>query len=37
VIMERGLTLLDCMDLDKNEGRQFRLDRIETAKVLSGE
>jgi predicted DNA-binding transcriptional regulator YafY len=35
VIMERSLTLLDVMDLDKNEGRQLRLDRIETAKVLS--
>lgn len=35
VVMERSLTLLHCMDLDKNEGRQFRLDRIETAEVLA--
>lgn len=34
VIMERGETLLNCVDLDKGEPRQFRLDRIEHASVL---
>lgn len=34
VIMERGETLLNCLDLDKGEARQFRLDRIEHAVVL---
>jgi predicted DNA-binding transcriptional regulator YafY len=28
VVMERGVTLLNCDDLDKGERRQFRLDRI---------
>jgi predicted DNA-binding transcriptional regulator YafY len=31
VVMERSITLLNCDDLDKNERRQFRLDRIESA------
>jgi predicted DNA-binding transcriptional regulator YafY len=34
VIMERSLTMLECTDLDKNEERQFRMDRIEIARVL---
>jgi predicted DNA-binding transcriptional regulator YafY len=34
VIMERGVTLLNCDDLDKREARQFRLDRIVAAKVV---
>ena len=33
-VMERSVTLLNCHDLDKNEARQFRLDRIEAAAVL---
>jgi len=33
VIMERSVTLLNCHDLDKDEERQFRLDRVETAEV----
>ncbi len=31
VIMDRQLTFLNCFDLDKQEARQFRLDRIEAA------
>ncbi|HVY44877.1 MAG TPA: HTH domain-containing protein [Minicystis sp.] len=31
VILERGVSLLNCDDLDKGERRQFRLDRIEEA------
>lgn len=34
VVMERSETLLNCLDLDKQEPRQFRLDRIEHAEVL---
>jgi predicted DNA-binding transcriptional regulator YafY len=34
VVMERSETLLNCLDLDKNEPRQFRLERIERADVL---
>jgi len=34
VIMERGVTLLNCDDLDKAEARQFRLDRIISAEVV---
>lgn len=34
VVMERSITLLNCDDLDKNERRQFRLDRIEKATVV---
>jgi predicted DNA-binding transcriptional regulator YafY len=33
VIMERSETLLNCDDLEKNEPRQFKLDRIEWAEV----
>lgn len=34
VTLERGVTLLDCDDLDKGEGRQFRLDRIVSAEAV---
>lgn len=34
IVMERGETLLNCDDLDKGEARQFRLDRVEAAKVV---
>lgn len=34
IVMERGETLLNCDDLDKGEARQFRLDRIEAARVV---
>ena len=33
VVMERSETLVNALDLDKNEPRQFRLDRIEHAEV----
>jgi len=33
-IMERGVTLLNCHDLEKGELRQFRLDRILAAKIV---
>jgi predicted DNA-binding transcriptional regulator YafY len=36
VVMERSETLLNCLDLDKNEPRQFRLERIERAEVVHG-
>lgn len=31
VVMERSETLLNCLDLEKNEARQFKLDRIMSA------
>jgi predicted DNA-binding transcriptional regulator YafY len=34
VVMERSETLLNCLDLDKDEPRQFRLERIEHAVVV---
>jgi predicted DNA-binding transcriptional regulator YafY len=34
VVMERSETLLNTLDLDKNEARQLRLDRIERAEVM---
>jgi predicted DNA-binding transcriptional regulator YafY len=34
VILERGVTLLNCDDLDKGEPRQLRLDRITRAAVI---
>jgi predicted DNA-binding transcriptional regulator YafY len=34
VILERGVTLLNCDDLDKGEPRQFRLDRVIEAAVV---
>jgi len=33
VVMERSQTLLNCIDLEKGEARQFRLDRVESARV----
>ena len=33
VVLERSLTLLNCIDLDKGAPRQLRLDRIEEARV----
>jgi predicted DNA-binding transcriptional regulator YafY len=33
VVMERSETLLNCLDLDKNEPRQFKLARIEHAEL----
>jgi hypothetical protein len=35
--MERTLTMLNGMDLDKNEKRQLRLDRIEAATVIAAD
>jgi len=35
VVFERSLTLLNCDDLDKKERRQFRLDRILAANVVT--
>lgn len=32
VVLERSLTMLNCLDLDKGAPRQFRLDRIEDAR-----
>jgi predicted DNA-binding transcriptional regulator YafY len=37
VVLERGETLLNCVDLDKNEQRQLRLHRIVRAKVVEEE
>jgi predicted DNA-binding transcriptional regulator YafY len=34
VLMERSITLLQCLDLELNERRDFRLDRIERAEVV---
>jgi len=34
VVMERSLTLLNCFDLDKQAARQFRLDRIKSARLV---
>ena len=36
VIMERSETLLNCLDLEKNEPRQFKLDRIMSAHLDDG-
>jgi predicted DNA-binding transcriptional regulator YafY len=35
VVMERTETRINALDLAKNEKRQFRLDRIEKAEVVS--
>lgn len=35
IVMDRGETLLNCTDLEKNEARQFRLDRIERAWIVA--
>ena len=34
-VMERTITFLNCDDLDKGEPRQFRMDRIEKAELLT--
>ena len=34
LVFERSITLLNCVDLEKNEDRQFRSDRIKQAQVL---
>jgi len=34
LIFERSITLLNCIDLEKNDDRQFRIDRIKQAQVL---
>jgi predicted DNA-binding transcriptional regulator YafY len=34
VVFDRAVTLLNCVDLDSGEDRQFRLDRIERAEPL---
>jgi predicted DNA-binding transcriptional regulator YafY len=36
VVMERSETLLNCLDLDKHEPRQFKLARIEHAELVRG-
>jgi len=33
LVFDRQVTLLNCVDLDKNEDRQFRLDKIKSATV----
>lgn len=33
LVFDRSVTLLNCIDLEKNEDRQFRLDRIKQATV----
>ncbi len=35
IVLERSLTLLNAVDLDKAEPRQFRLDRVEWAEVVA--
>lgn len=37
IVFERSLTLLNAIDLDKGEPRQFRLDRIEWAEVVAAD
>ena len=34
LVFERSICLLNCIDLEKNEDRQFRSDRIKQAQVL---
>jgi predicted DNA-binding transcriptional regulator YafY len=34
LVFERSITLLNCVDLEKNDDRQFRIDRIKQAQVL---
>ena len=36
LVMERTLTLLNCVDEDIAQKRQFRLDRIERAELQAG-
>jgi predicted DNA-binding transcriptional regulator YafY len=35
LVLERSLTLLNCVDLETLEKRQYRLDRVESARVAS--
>lgn len=35
LVFDRSITLLNCVDLDLGEDRQFRLDRIASARVLA--
>jgi predicted DNA-binding transcriptional regulator YafY len=35
-VFERTLTFLNCIDEDKHDKRQFRLDRIESASLVAG-
>jgi predicted DNA-binding transcriptional regulator YafY len=37
LVFDRSVTLLNCIDLDKQEDRQFRLDRIRQAQVLDSD
>jgi predicted DNA-binding transcriptional regulator YafY len=37
VVLERSVTLLNGVDLEKGEQRQFRLDRVEWAEVVGSE
>ena len=37
LVFDRSVTLLNCIDLDKNQDRQFRLDRIQQASVLDAQ
>jgi predicted DNA-binding transcriptional regulator YafY len=34
IVMERSQTLLNCLDLEKNDARQFRLERVEHAELV---
>lgn len=34
LVFDRALTLLNCVDLESNQDRQFRLDRIKSATVI---
>jgi len=36
LVFDRQVTLLNCIDLEKGEDRQFRLDKIKQATVLDG-
>jgi predicted DNA-binding transcriptional regulator YafY len=37
LVFDRSVTLLNCVDLEKQEERQFRLDRIRQAQVLDSD
>jgi predicted DNA-binding transcriptional regulator YafY len=37
LVFDRAHTLLNCLDLEKNEDRQFRLDKIKQAQVLDAD
>jgi predicted DNA-binding transcriptional regulator YafY len=34
LVFDRSITLLNCLDLDTNQDRQFRLDRVKSASVM---